>query len=138
VARSRTLRRSSTSYRGSGRPPTRVVAAAVGALLVLGNGLLVLAPVVGLVGAAAGAGPVLDIPYASMTFVVVVGFLLAIGCVAVAFLTRRPWASWTVVALAWVLSLAVSLWPVVATADSAVDRARDVVPWILDLVREVR
>lgn len=137
MARSRTLLRTRPRY-GSRRPPVRVVATAVGAVLVLGNGLLVLAPVIGLVGVAAGAGPVLDIPYASMTVAVVVGFLLAVGCLALAFASHRPWMAWTFVVLAWALSLVASAWPVVATADSAVDRARDIGPWILELVRTVR
>ena len=66
------------------------------------------------------------------------GFLLAVGCLALAFASHRPWMAWTFVVLAWALSLVASAWPVVATADSAVDRARDIGPWILELVRTVR
>ncbi|ROP42776.1 hypothetical protein [Pseudokineococcus lusitanus] len=118
-------------------PSGRVVAVLVGAVLVLGNGLLVLGPVLGLVGAAAAAGPVLDVPAASGTVVVVLGYLVAVALLAGAWASRRTWSAWTLAVLAWLVSLAVSLWPLVATANAAVDRVGDIWPWITELVRSV-
>lgn len=116
------------------RLPTRIVAALVGAALVLANGLLVLVPVLGLVGAAAGAGPVLQVPYGAIAVAIVVGFLVAIACVALAAVARRDWLAWTLVVAAFVASLLGSTWPIVATASAAVDRVGDVIPFIAELI----
>ncbi|GAA2175592.1 hypothetical protein GCM10009846_26100 [Agrococcus versicolor] len=117
--------------------PVRLIAAAVGAVIVLGNGLLVLGPVLGLVGAAASLGPVLQIPAGGITIAVIVGFLVAIASVVLAGIARHPWLSWTFVVSAWVASLIASVWPLIATANAAVDRAGDVIPWIVDLIQQV-
>ena len=106
------------------RVPVRLIAAAVGAVIVLGNGLLVL-------------GPVLQIPAGGITIAVIVGFLVAIACVVLAGIARYPWLSWTFVVSAWVASLIASVWPLIATANAAVDRAGDVIPWIVDLIQQV-
>lgn len=118
-------------------PSGRLVAVLVGAVLVLGNGFLVLGPVVGLVGAAAAAGPVLDVPAASSTVVVVLGYVVAVALLVGAWASRRTWSAWTLAVLAWLVSLVVSLWPLVATANAAVDRVGDIWPWISELVRSV-
>jgi len=119
------------------RIPTRLVAAAVGAVLVIGNALLVLGPVLGLVGAAASFGPVLQIPYGLITLSIVVGFLVAILCVVLAGISRRAVPSWVLVVSAWIASLIGSVWPIVVTANAAVDRASDVVPFIVDLIGRI-
>jgi len=119
------------------RIPTRLVAAAVGAVLVIGNALLVLGPVLGLVGAAASVGPVLQIPYGLITLSIVVGFLVAILCVVLAGISRRAVPSWVLVVSAWIASLIGSVWPIVVTANAAVDRASDVVPFIVDLIGRI-
>jgi hypothetical protein len=117
--------------------PARFVAAVVGAVLVVLTGLLVLGPVLGLVGAAASAGPVLSVPVGSITAVVVLGFLLALGLLVAAALSRPKVAAWTLAVVAWLVSLVVSVWPIIATANQAVDRARDIWPWIVQLVQQV-
>lgn len=117
------------------RTRTRVGRVAVGATLVLLVTVAVLAPVLGLVGSAAAAGPFLDVPWGSITVAVVIGYLASLSCLALAFVTRRPGLGWFAVACAVLFALVASLWPVVAMADTAVDRARDVLPWIVDLVR---
>ncbi|SDH59760.1 hypothetical protein [Agrococcus jejuensis] len=114
--------------------PTRYVAAAVGAVLVLGNALLVLGPVLGLVGTAAGVGPVLQLPYGAIAVAIVVGFLVAVGCVLLAAISRRPRLCWILVVAAWIASLIGSTWPIVATAGAAVDRVGDVIPFIAELI----
>ncbi|MGQ7297500.1 hypothetical protein [Quadrisphaera sp. KR29] len=118
--------------------PTRFVAAGVGALLVALAALLVLVPVLGLVGAAASAGPVLSVPVGSITAVVVLGFLVALGLLVAAAVSRPTWLAWGLVAVAVLVALAASVWPIIATADQAVDRARDIWPWIQQLVQQVR
>jgi hypothetical protein len=138
VARSSTRGRVSRSTALLRRPTGAVLlAVVVGAVLVLANGLLVLGPVTGLVGAAAAAGPVLDVPVGSSTLVVVLGYVVAVALLLVAWRSRRSVTAGVLAGLAWLLSLLVSLWPLVATADRAVDRVRDIVPWIVDLVRSV-
>lgn len=119
------------------RLPTRIVAAIVGAVLVIANGLLVLGPVLGLVGAAAGVGPVLTVPYGAIVTAIVVGFLVAILCVALAAVARRSWLAWSLAVAAWVASLVGSTWPIVATASAAVDRVGDVIPFIAELIGRV-
>ena len=119
------------------RIPTRLVAAAIGVVLVLANGLLVLGPVLGLVGAAASVGPVLQMPYGAIVASIAIGFLVAAGCVALAVVARRAWLSWTSVVAAWIASLLGSTWPIVATANAAVDRAGDVIPFIIELIGTV-
>lgn len=133
----RSVSYSSRSAAQRRRVPTRLVAAGVGAVLVVLTGLLVLGPVLGLVGAAASAGPLLSIPVGSITAVVVLGYLLALGLLVAAALSRLAVASWTLVVVAWLVSLAVSVWPIIATADQAVDRGRDIWPWIQQLVQQV-
>ena len=131
---SRYTRRSSTSGR---RIPMRLVAAAVGAVLVIGNGLLVLGPVLGLVGAATSFGPVFQVPVGQIAIAIIVGFLVAIGCVVLAGISRPRWMSWTLAVAAWVASLIGSIWPIVVTANAAVDRAGDIIPFITELIRSV-
>ena len=96
-----------------------------------------LGPVLGLVGAAAAAGPLLQVPYAGITAVVVLGLVAAAACVLGAYRTSAGRLGWTLVAVGWLLALLVSVWPLLATGDAAVDSARDVWPWIVQLVRDV-
>ncbi|MFC7431580.1 MULTISPECIES: hypothetical protein [unclassified Agrococcus] len=120
------------------RIPPRLIAAAVGAILVVGNGLLVLGPVMGLVGAAGSVVPgALQIPVGQIAIAIVVGFLVAAGCVVVAGVARYPWLSWTFVVAAWVSSLIGSIWPIVVTANAAVDRVGDIIPFITELISRI-
>ena len=128
------MARSSTRRR---RIPTRLVAAAVGAVLVVGNALLVLGPVMGLVGTAASVGPVFQVPYGAIGVSIAVGFLVAIACVVLAGISRRAAPSWVLVVAAWIASLIGSVWPIVVTANAAVDRVGDVVPYIVELIGRI-
>ncbi len=76
-------------------------------------------------------------PYASITAVVVLGVLLAAACVLAAYRTSVGRLGWTLVVVAVLLTLLASLWPLLATGDAAVDSARDIWPWIVQLVRDV-
>lgn len=129
-------RRQTFSYdRLEGTRP-RVVRFAVGVALVVLVAITLLAPVLGLVGSAAAVGPLIDVPWLGLTAGVVLGLLVSIGCLAVTFRSRRASTGWVFVALAVLFAVAASVWPLLATADAAVDRARDVLPWITELVRE--
>ncbi|QCR18120.1 hypothetical protein [Agrococcus sp. SGAir0287] len=119
------------------RVPIRLIAAAVGAVLVAGNALLVLGPVMGLVGAAASVGPVFQVPVGAIGVSIAVGFLVAIACVVLAGIARRPALSWALVVAAWISSLVGSVWPIVVTANAAVDRVGDVVPYIVQLIGQL-
>lgn len=122
------------SSRGASGPLVAVIA---GAVLVLLNVLLVLAPVLGLVGAAAGTGPVVDVPVISSTLGVLVGFAAALVLLLAAWRSRRTALAWVLVVLAWLVSAAGCVWPLVATGFAAADRARDVWPAVLGIVRSV-
>lgn len=134
---SRGYSRGRSGYRASSRVPGHVVATAVGAVLVLLTGLLVLGPVLGLVGAAAATGPVVDVPVASSTVAVVLGFVAAAVLLLLGWRSHRSVVAWTLAVTAWLVSLVASVWPLVATADAAVDRARDIWPFIVEIVRSV-
>lgn len=137
---SRALRpyRSHRSTRLFGRRvPTRVLAATVGTVLVLLNALLVLGPVLSLTAAVAPASAALGVPGAGAVVLVVLGFVVAGVCVLGAYFARRKAITWTLVVLAWVISLVASLWPLIAGADATVDRARDVLPWLTTLVHSL-
>jgi hypothetical protein len=120
--------------RGSSGP---LVAVVVGAVLVVLNALFVLGPVTGLVGAAAGTGPVVDVPVISSTVGVLLGLALAALLLVVAWRARRTALAWVLAVLAWLVSAAGCVWPLVATGFAAADRARDVWPTVLEIVRSV-
>lgn len=127
--------------RGSGHWSRRssgpLVAVAVGALLVVLNAVLVLGPVLGVVGAAAGTGPVVDVPVISSTIGVLLGFAAALVLLLAGWRSRRTAVAWVLAVLAWVVSLLGCVWPLVATGFAAADRARDVWPTVLEIVRSV-
>lgn len=136
--RSRTAlrRRPLLGVRGSSsRAAGPVVAVAVGAVLVVLNAFVVLGPVLGLVGAAASTGPVVDVPVLSSTFGVLLGFGAAAVLLLVSWRGRSTALAWVLAVLAWVVSALGCLWPLFATASAAVDRARDVLPMIVEIIR---
>jgi len=114
-----------------------LVAVAVGAVLVVLDAVLVLVPVLGLVAAAAGTGPVVDVPVVSSAVGVLLGFALALVLLVAGWRSRRTAVAWVLAVLAWLAALAGSLWPLVATGFAAADRARDVWPTVLEIVRSV-
>jgi len=122
------------SSRGSSGP---LVAVAVGAVLVVLTAAFVLLPVLGLVGAAAGTGPVVDVPVIGSAVGVLLGLVLALVLLVGGWRSRRTAVAWVLAVLAWLVSLAGCLWPLVATASAAADRARDVWPTVLEIVRSV-
>ncbi|MBB2899706.1 hypothetical protein FHR75_000494 [Kineococcus radiotolerans] len=98
--------------------------------------VLVLGPVLALLGAAASLEPLLDVPAVAAAVAVVLGLLGSAAFLVLASATYRAWLGWTFVALAWLLAVLASLWPLVAAADATVDHARDVLPRVVHLVRE--
>lgn len=85
-------------------------------------------------GVTAGA---LQVPVARIVIVVAVGYLVALGLLAATLVARSPVGGWVLALVAVAIAVSVSVYPLFATAATAVDQARDVVPWILDLIRTV-
>jgi hypothetical protein len=83
-------------------------------------------------GLTAGA---LVVPMGRIVLVVAVGYLIALALLVLALRSGSPVQAWVCALLAVVIALVVSIYPLVATASAAVDQARDIVPWILDLIR---
>lgn len=124
----------SRAWAGGRRP--RLVRAGIGTVLVVATVVLVLGPVLALLGAAASLEPLLDVPAVAAAVAVVLGLLGSAAFLVLASATYRAWLGWTFVALAWLLAVLASLWPLVAAADATVDHARDVLPRVVHLVRE--
>lgn len=127
-------RTSSRSWRP--RRPTAVWAALVtGVVVCLLVVVGVFVPVLGLLAAAdGGTAGVLDVPVGSIAIAAVVGYLLALVLLGLVLLTRSGPVAWVLAVAAVVSTLLVSLWPLVATALSAVDQAGDVWPFITGLI----
>jgi len=101
-------------------------------LLVVGG---VFVPVLALIGAAdGGTAGALDVPVGSIAGAAAVGFLLALALLGLVFLSRHGALAWVLAVAAVVSTLLVSLWPLFATALAGVDQARDVWPFVQDLV----
>ncbi|WP_165068777.1 hypothetical protein [Marisediminicola senii] len=105
---------------------------------VVGVLVVVLLPVLALVGSSASFAPVIAIPYGRITLVIVGGYALALGLLALAGLSKYGALSWIAAIAAVTSSLIVSVYPLFAVAFTAVDTAGDVIPWILDLINDVR
>ena len=98
----------------------------------------VLISVLALIGSgdAASAG-VLEVPVGRIAVVVVVGYLVALVLLVAALVSRSVPSAWVAAVLSVGVALVVSVYPLFATAGVAVDQAREVLPWILDLIRRV-
>ncbi|OOB92233.1 hypothetical protein [Rathayibacter sp. VKM Ac-2630] len=126
------------SYGGRRRPRAAWIAFATGvvvsALVVLG----VLLPVLGLIAAADGSiAGALDVPVGAITASIVIGFLVGLAFLFLAFVARKPAVAWVAAVAAVVATLVGSVWPLVATALASVDQAQDVVPFIQDLIGRI-
>ena len=75
--------------------------------------------------------------FISSTVGVLLGFALAAVLLVVAWRARRTALAWVLAVLAWLVSAAGCVWPLVATGFAAADRARDVWPTVLEIVRSV-
>jgi hypothetical protein len=126
---------------GRERPPRARgvwIATVVGVLVVLlvfTGGFL---PLVGFLGGVtATTVGLVPFPFVRVTLVTVVGGLVVLGLLVLAVTRRRAVAAWVPVVLAVLVTLAVTVYPLVAVAVGSADRAGDVWPIITDLVQRV-
>jgi len=126
---------------GRERPPRARgvwIATVVGVLVVL---LVVTAgflPLVGFLGGVtATTAGLVPFPFVRVTLVTVLGGLVVLGLLVLAVTRRRTVAAWVPVVLAVLVTIAVTVYPLVAVAVGSADRAGDVWPIITDLVRRV-
>ena len=126
---------------GRERPPRARgvwIATVVGVLVVLlvfTGGFL---PLVGFLGGVtATTAGLVPFPVIRVTLVTVLGGLVVLGLLVLAVTRRRTVAAWIPVVLAVLVTLAVTVYPLVTVAVGSADRAGDVWPIITDLVRRV-
>ncbi|GAA3695264.1 hypothetical protein GCM10022204_08810 [Microlunatus aurantiacus] len=112
-----------------------MVAAAVGAVGVV-LAVVLLISVAALIGSGDGlTAGTLVVPVGRIVVVVALGYLVALALLVRALRSGSSVQAWLSVGVAVVVAFGVSVYPLVATASAAVDQARDIVPWILDLIR---
>lgn len=122
-------------YGRSGRARGAMVADAVGAVGVV-LAVVLLISVAALIGSGDGlTAGTLVVPVGRIVVVVALGYLVALALLVRALRSGSSVQAWLSVGVAVVVAFGVSVYPLVATASAAVDQARDIVPWILDLIR---
>jgi hypothetical protein len=126
---------------GRERPPRARgvwIATAVGVLVVLlvfTGGFL---PLVGFLGGVtATTAGLVPFPFVRVTLVTILGGLVVLGLLVLAVTRRRAVAAWVPVVLAVLVTVAVTVYPLVTVAVGSADRAGDVWPIITDLVRRI-
>ncbi|RFA15939.1 hypothetical protein B7R21_03025 [Subtercola boreus] len=98
----------------------------------------VLLPVLGLIGAAdATTIGALNVPVGAITASIVISYLVALGFLALAFISRVGALAWIAATAAVIATLVGSLWPLVATALSSVNQVENVIPFIQNLITQV-
>jgi len=83
-------------------------------------------------GLTAGA---LEVPVGRIVGVVALGYAVALIALVLAVRSGSAVRSWICATVAVVVAFGVSVYPLVATASAAVDQARDIVSWIIELIR---
>ena len=123
----------------SGRPRSVRVALVVAAVVLLLVVLAVALPVWGLIGSAdATVAGALDVPGGRIAVVTVLGVLVVIGLAVGLVLTSRPPVAWALTVIIAVVALLVALYPLLATAQAAVDQGKEFIPWLTNLVVQLR
>jgi len=126
---------------GRERPPRARgvwIATVVGVLVVLLVFTAGFLPLVGFLGGVtATTAGLVPFPFVRVTLVTVLGGVVVLGLLVLAVTRRRTVAAWVPVVLAVLVTLAVTVYPLVAVAVGSADRAGDVWPIITDLVRRV-
>ena len=122
-------------YVGSARTRGGLIAAAVGAVgFVLA--VLTLTGAAALINSGDGlTAGTLVVPMGRIVLVVAMGYLIALVLLVLALRSGSPVQAWVCALLAVVIAFVVSIYPLFATSSAAVDQVRDIVPWILDLIR---
>lgn len=125
-----------TRFGGSRRPRGVWIALASGVGATVIVALLVLLPVVSLVTGSLGAEWFVDIPVGRITLVVVAGYLLSAGLLALILRTRHSAVGWALSVAAVLVALVVSLYPVVAVASAATQGVGDIIPFVTRWIEE--
>ena len=125
-----------TRFGGSRRPRSVWIALASGICGTVLVALLVLIPVTGLVTGSLGAEWFVDIPVGGITLVVVAGYLLVAGLLALIIRTRHGAVGWVLSTAAVLVALGVSLYPAVAVASAATERVGDIIPFVTRWIEE--
>ena len=123
----------------SGRPRSVRVALVVAAVVLLLVVLAVAVPVWTLItGADATVAGALDVPGGRIAVVTVLGVLIVVGLAVGLVLTSRPTVAWVLTVVIGLVALVVALYPLLATAQAAVDQGKAFAPWLTDLVVRLR
>lgn len=116
------------------RPRGVYIATGVGAAVTAIIALALYLPLVGFLAATtASTAGLVPFPFASVTGVTLLGLVIVVGALLLAVTRRRPWLSWTLAVVAVLVTLAVTVFPLIAVAVGSADRASDIVPLITDL-----
>ncbi|PPF39277.1 hypothetical protein C5B93_04335 [Rathayibacter sp. AY1A2] len=127
------------SYGARRKPRAAWIALGTGVVLSFVVVVAVLLPVLGLIGAADGTtAGALDVPVGAIVLSIVLSYAVGLACLAVAFLSRNAALAWVAAVAAVIATLIGSTWPLVATGFASVDQAKDVIPFIQDLIARVR
>ena len=98
----------------------------------------VLLPVLGLIGAAdATTIGALNVPVGAIVASIVISYLVALGFLALTFVSRIGALAWIASTAAVIATLVGSVWPLVATALSSVNQIENVIPFVQDLIAQV-
>jgi hypothetical protein len=130
--------------RSFSRTPTRRRPRAVWAAVVTGVVVCllmvvgVMLPVLGLIaGADATTVGALDVPVGAIAASIVICSIVALGFLALAFVSRNGALSWVAAVAAVIATLIGSVWPLVATGMSSVGQVQDLIPFIQQLIERV-
>ncbi|MFJ3384649.1 MULTISPECIES: MFS transporter permease [unclassified Curtobacterium] len=114
------------------------VATVVGVLVVVLVFVAGFLPLVGFLGGVtATTAGLVPFPVVRVTLVTVLGGIVVLALLILAVTRRRTVAAWVPVVLAVVVTLAVTVYPLVTVAIGSADRAGDVGPIITDLLRRI-
>ena len=124
---------------GLGRPRGVRIPQVVGGTVVLVVVVAVVLPVWALIGSTdAAVGGAVDVPVGPIVLVSVLGLLVVVGLGVGLVRTNSPAVAWCLVVAVGLVALAAGLYPLLATAQSAVDQGRAFVPWLTDLTVRLR
>lgn len=123
----------------SGKPRSVRVALVVAAAVVVLVLAAVVLPVWGLIGSAdASTAGALDVPVGRIAVVTVLGVLVVVALAVGLLVTARPTVAWVLTAVITVVALLTALYPLLATAQAAVDQGKAFIPWLTNLVVQLR
>ncbi|WIB76929.1 MFS transporter permease [Curtobacterium sp. MCPF17_002] len=116
------------------RPHGVWIAGGIGVVLVLGTALGAFLPLVGFLGAVtATTSGLVPFPFVRVTLIAIAGSVIVLGLLTLAVTRRHTATAVSAVVLAVLVSIAVTLVPIVLVAIGSADRAGDVWPIVAEL-----